>query len=164
MMIKNQKELEKEVKLDFFKFDEIKCKCCNVFPSTYQSRQFLLKLDTFRKFLKFPLLLTNCFRCREHNAQIGGAKDSAHLYGVGADCYSNKISFLTILEQAERFNGFSGIGVYLDQRFLHLDCKKRNFKYWLVVNGQSQYFKTFDELVKAITFELIEKNMTGEKL
>lgn len=35
-----------------------------------------------------PIRVTSGFRCKELNSKIGGAKDSAHLYGCAADIQS----------------------------------------------------------------------------
>jgi hypothetical protein len=43
------------------------------------------KADKARGFAGFPFILNSGFRTKEKNDQIGGAKDSAHLYGFAMD-------------------------------------------------------------------------------
>ena len=42
-------------------------------------------LDTLRGKCGFPFVITSGFRSPEHNAEIGGVKDSSHLKGIAAD-------------------------------------------------------------------------------
>jgi len=43
------------------------------------------RLDALRSICVFPLTVTSGLRCPEHNAEVGGAPDSAHLTGQAAD-------------------------------------------------------------------------------
>lgn len=43
------------------------------------------KLDRAREFFGFPMVLTCGYRTPEHNAEIGGVPDSAHVKGMAAD-------------------------------------------------------------------------------
>lgn len=46
---------------------------------------FVRKLDNLREIMKIPLVVTSGYRSPDHNATVGGAEDSAHLYGWAAD-------------------------------------------------------------------------------
>lgn len=47
--------------------------------------QLLLALNQFRTIYDIPMFVTSGYRTLEHNAAIGGSKNSAHLYCMAAD-------------------------------------------------------------------------------
>lgn len=80
---------------------------------------FVQTLDTLRKQLGFPLVITSGYRTYAHNLEVGGVSSSAHTDGWAAD--------LAITSSSQRFRIIStalslsitriGVGA----RFLHLD-------------------------------------------
>lgn len=75
-------------------------------------------LDMLRRDSGAPVVLTNGFRTVRHNAKVGGAKRSKHLYGMAADVVSRAWSPEEVAGWAE-VKGFGGIGRY--NTFTHLD-------------------------------------------
>jgi uncharacterized protein YcbK (DUF882 family) len=72
-----------------------------------------------------PFKINSGFRCKTHNAAIGGAKDSFHMKGMAADCCSlkgyNGKAMSVYADQILPFaNG--GIGIYF--QFCHCDVRK----------------------------------------
>lgn len=75
-------------------------------------------LDDLRRDTGSPVVLTNSYRTFSHNAKVGGAKRSKHLYGLAADVVSLVWTPEEVAEWAEG-KGFGGIGRY--NTFTHLD-------------------------------------------
>lgn len=71
----------------------------------YVDRQLLLALEILRNKLGMPIHVIDAYRDPAHNASVGGASDSMHLYGLAADipqiCGWRVVSALDV---------FSGIG------------------------------------------------------
>jgi uncharacterized protein YcbK (DUF882 family) len=70
--------------------------------------------------------LTNAYRCKEHNADVGGATNSQHIKGKAADIKSNTLSpseiasIIDDLMKSEKFK-LGGIGIY--NTFTHVDIR-----------------------------------------
>jgi len=82
------------------------------------------KLASLRSALGIPLPLTSAWRSESRNRQVGGAKNSAHLYGRAVDLRVHGDTAFQVVSMAARF-GFTGIGVHqrgiIRGRFIHLD-------------------------------------------
>jgi hypothetical protein len=60
-----------------FKKSEVDCNCqCGGMPSI----AFMDKVETLRVMCNFPFNVGSCARCATHNANIGGAKKSDHIF------------------------------------------------------------------------------------
>ena len=72
------------------------------------------------------LNLTNAYRCKEHNADVGGATNSQHLKGKAADVKSKEYDVLEVskiiegLIKSEKIEQ-GGIGIY--NTFTHYDIR-----------------------------------------
>jgi uncharacterized protein YcbK (DUF882 family) len=82
------------------------------------------KLIQLRGEINQPLPLTSAWRSESRNRQVGGAKNSAHLYGRAVDLRIHGDTAFRVVSMAARF-GFTGIGVHqrgiIRGRFIHLD-------------------------------------------
>ena len=117
---------------EHFKREEFACNgvgCCG--HSAPISLQLLENLELLRKAVSEELgkdtpLEINCgFRCKVHNAKIGGAPDSKHCEGIGADVATPKgLTDKRFSEIAEKVTAFrdGGIGLYLGR--IHVDIRK----------------------------------------
>ena len=80
---------------------------------------FLQKLDKAREIYGKSMRVNSGYRTKEHNAKIGGVKNSSHLRGLAADisCKSSgdRFEMLNAFMQA----GFKRIGVA--SSFIHVD-------------------------------------------
>ena len=72
------------------------------------------------------------YRCPKHNAAVGGAKGSKHLYGMAADFSIKGVAPAEIAKYAESI-GILGIGLYetaKDGFFVHIDTRtEKSFWY-----------------------------------
>lgn len=98
------------MKYQFFKEEEVKGLMIN----------FVMLLDHARGIAGIPFVINSGFRTKQHNKEVGGVQDSAHLKGLGAD--------IRVLNSVDRFKmnealrqvGFNRIGHYANH--IHVDC------------------------------------------
>lgn len=77
-----------------------------------------------------PLIINSGFRTATHNAKVGGASNSQHLYGTAADVYIPGVSVLDLYNYFCSIAGETcGIGIY--DNFVHFDVRpvKARFDY-----------------------------------
>ena len=88
------------------------------------------KLQPLRDLVGFSLPISSGVRCGTHNAAVGGAPASRHLYGDAVDITWTQMSGAQKLQllQAARSLGFSGFG--LSPLFLHLDTREGPVVTW----------------------------------
>lgn len=67
-----------------FKINEFTCRCCGV-GEFIISGKLLTALQSIRNDFKNPMIINCGYRCPKHNAEVGGAPQSAHLSGEAAD-------------------------------------------------------------------------------
>lgn len=113
---------------EHFMYSDFICPCCDavrVLPGFYRHVSLLEQL---RKEAGFPFVVTSGYRCKSHNASVGGGARSWHLLFATdiqpEDRSPDKLSELYILSQEL---GFGGIGRY--ETFLHLDLRPEPFQW-----------------------------------
>lgn len=90
--------------------------------------EFVDRLDVVRSRICVPLRLLSAYRTPYHNAFVGGAPLSRHLYADAGDISTRGIDRAT-LERIAREEGFTGFGYY--RTFLHVDLgRKRHWGRW----------------------------------
>ena len=109
-----------------FSRKEFACKgtnCCG--HSAPISPLLIDALEKLRAIVGKPLVINSGFRCKTHNAKIGGAVDSRHTFGDAADVKTpselTDEQFAKLAEQVEAFRT-GGIGIYSGR--VHLDVRK----------------------------------------
>ena len=78
------------------------------------------RLQRLRNRLGVPLIVVSAYRSPEHNARVGGARNSQHMQGIAFDismANHNPSAF----EAAARAEGFTGFGFYPRSGFMHID-------------------------------------------
>ncbi|MEV7322602.1 D-Ala-D-Ala carboxypeptidase family metallohydrolase [Streptomyces sp. NPDC093970] len=97
-------------------------------------RRCMYKLEALRKKLgDKPITVNSGFRSIAHNADIGGASDSMHLYGTAADLDVPGVATKTVYQKAETC-GFSGLETYtVDHQ--HVDSRADLGRAWWWENG-----------------------------
>ena len=110
-----------------FNLSEFECKCGCVMPEFVKKNVIELadNLQVLRDVVG-RLDLTNAYRCKEHNADVGGAVNSQHVKGKAADIKSSTIepwdmaTTVDDLMKSEKFK-LGGIGIY--NTFTHVDTR-----------------------------------------
>lgn len=106
---------------EFFSLDELKCKATG---ECSMDKAFMEKLVQLRKQYGKPISLSSAYRSKEHNAAIGGAPQSPHIYGKAVDIRVYGTDAYKIVQIALQL-GFTGIGVSQKgdpaKRFIHID-------------------------------------------
>lgn len=69
-----------------------------------------------------PIIITSWYRSPEHNARVGGAKNSRHISGDAVDFYCNHISIKAIYKALDEWHGNQG-GLGLYNSHIHLDIR-----------------------------------------
>jgi hypothetical protein len=104
-----------------FSFTEFRCQCGGTLPGCEVIRvlrQEIRALEVYREAFG-PVRINSGYRCPRHNARIGGARNSQHLYGAAVDVDPTRT-----LEQVKRLRVFSGIGVVKKTgKVLHVDVR-----------------------------------------
>lgn len=98
------------------------------------ARRTMYKLEALRKKLgDRPITVNSGFRSIRHNAEIGGATDSMHLYGTAADLDVPGVTNRTVYQKAETC-GFSGLETYtVDHQ--HVDSRADLGRAWWWEDG-----------------------------
>jgi len=108
---------------NYFSDEELEChgKLCNCeFPGMHPDVMDMA--NDLREHFGLPVIVTSAFRCPEHNASVGGAKDSFHTKAMAMDV---KISGVTPTDIYDYLNNKYprkyGLGLY--RTFVHFDCR-----------------------------------------
>lgn len=97
-------------------------------------RRAMYKLEALRKKLgNVPITVNSGFRSIAHNADVGGASDSMHLYGTAADLDVPGVSNQTVYRKAETC-GFSGLETYTADH-QHVDSRADLGRAWWWQDG-----------------------------
>ncbi len=97
-------------------------------------RRCMYKLEALRlKLGNRPITVNSGFRSIQHNADIGGASDSMHLYGTAGDLHVSGVANRTVYQKAETC-GFSGLETY-NTDHQHVDSRADLGRSWWWENG-----------------------------
>ena len=110
-----------------FSLEEFECKCGCKMPEFVKKNVIELaeNLQVLRDTVG-RLDLTNAYRCKDHNADVGGSVNSQHLKGKAADIKSSAIApsdmaaIVDDLMKSEKFK-LGGVGIY--NTFTHVDIR-----------------------------------------
>lgn len=114
-------------------FDAIEFRCpCNglACDGGKMDAVFMTTLQNIRDICGFPFHINSGFRCKAHNAAIGGEPDSQHLLGRAADlAVTDSALRFVIMQTALRTPAIRGIGIA--KTYLHLDDRSGNMAMWV---------------------------------
>ncbi len=105
---------------EHFNLREFQCKHCG---QVKISSKLVSKLEVLRRKLGVPFVITSGYRCPTHNANVGGAKNSYHVQGLAADVACPKGFTVEQFAQICQDHGFTGVGAYTSQNFVHVDVR-----------------------------------------
>lgn len=102
-----------------FNRSEFACKCGCGFKAV--DRELLDVLESVRTSFNAPVTLDCACRCPSHNAEVGGATHSQHIYGLAADVKVSGVSPDDVAKYLEKNFPNGGIGRY--NTFTHVDVR-----------------------------------------
>ena len=109
---------------------EFACKCgkCGGYP-VEPAESLIRVLDDIREAVGLPMYVTSGIRCKQHNANVGGASSSRHMNGDAADimCPDKTPSELYTIACAKMGNS-GGIGLY--SWGIHVDTRPGMMARW----------------------------------
>ena len=115
-----------------FKYSEIMCPCgCGKIRPIDPQLSFLLQ--SLREKIKQPIYISKGggLRCRKYNRGIGGYIRSPHIEGRAVDISVRGYNIIDLARVAKSV-GFSRIGLYPSNHFIHVDVlKPRPIASWL---------------------------------
>lgn len=105
---------------DHFDSSEFACHCgCG---SCEADSELLKVLEELRTHFGRPVIITSGYRCETHNANVGGAKKSQHLFGKAADVRVPGISADKVHAYLiQKYPNQYGIGKY--ENWTHIDVR-----------------------------------------
>ena len=115
-----------------FKSTEFDCHGSGCCSSTLVDENLVKYLQKIRSHFGKPVNVNSGYRCKTHNASVGGASKSNHMDGEAADICIDGVTPLEIAQYAEHI-GMLGIGVY--SWGTHVDT--RTSKYFWYDGGES---------------------------
>ncbi|MFW0776316.1 MAG: YcbK family protein [Rickettsiales bacterium] len=110
-----------------FSRHEFKCNCgkCDCDTIDYE---ILECLEAIRQHFDRVVIVTSAHRCPEHNKNVGGAKNSQHLYGRAVDIVVDSIHPNNVYTFVKSKFPDISTGVY--PGFIHLDSRTDGPKRW----------------------------------
>ena len=111
--------------IKYFTENEFRCPCggkCNI------DMEFVSMLDEAREIAGIPFHINSGCRCKEHNTEVGGRENSAHIFtkylkttaaDIKCKTYRRRFIIVRALQEA----GFTHIGIASD--FIHVDSDQR---------------------------------------
>lgn len=109
--------MNKYINLTHFKLSEFDCKCgCGL---NNMDLKILLMIDVARTIAKVPFIVNSGSRCKKHNEDIGGLKNSTHLKGLAVDIKCDNDVIRHKIIGALLIAGFKRILIY--KNFIHID-------------------------------------------
>lgn len=78
-------------------------------------------LETIREHFNAPVSISSAYRCNVHNASVGGAAKSQHVFGRAADISVYGVSPHEVADFAQTLEGVGGVGRY--PAFTHVDTR-----------------------------------------
>jgi len=119
------------------------------------------KLQQLRDIIDKPIIITSGYRCLAYNEHIGGAVNSPHLTGEGADLQVKGTTPITLAIIADRIDH---IRLGINPSHLHIDVRPPNpSKYWIFKNGKYIYSGKEKNLSKFLKKNLVTLTSTWGK-
>jgi hypothetical protein len=109
-----------------FTYAEFACNHCGKLPDGGMDMALIDALEAIRAHYGAPITINSGYRCPTHNANVGGATNSQHLYGTAADIVVAGISPAKVYADLDPvWQG--GLGKY--STFTHCDVREGNARW-----------------------------------
>lgn len=105
------------------------------------STKIVNSLEKIRKHYKKPVYITSGYRTASYNKKVGGVYNSYHTKGRAVDFYIPSVDVKKIAKTAESLKLY-GIGCYTKDKFVHIDSRKKAYKYFWYNQGYGE-IKTY---------------------
>ena len=103
-----------------FKESEFMCKGTKTLPEKGIDPKLLELLESVRTHFGAPIKINSGYRSPEHNAKVGGAKNSYHVKGMAADIVVRGVPAKEVYSYLAGSH-YGGVGRY--SRFTHVDVR-----------------------------------------
>lgn len=107
---------------EHFSAREFACKCGGKYRDCRRiliQRRQLQALEKYRARVGGPVVIVSGYRCPQHNAAVGGAKGSQHMYGTASDVHAT-----LSVAQVRSLAAFTGIGYGASSgKVIHIDTR-----------------------------------------
>ena len=137
-----------------FRFSEFACPCCG--KDRGVDSRFIYLLQNLREKIGKPIYITKGggLRCRKYNQKIGGYRNSPHLRGMAGDIHAKNMSLIQLAKESKSI-GFSRIGIYPHNYFIHIDTysARPNASWIRDIQGRYIYFRKLEEAIEFISKE-----------
>ena len=134
-----------------FKYIEIACPHCGKDRPIDPKLTYLLQ--ALRDKIAKPIYISEGggIRCPVYNRKIGGYIDSPHLYGKAVDISVRGMDIIALAKIAKEI-GFSRIGLYPFENFIHIDVVEPypSVSWVRKKDGKYKYFLTLEKAIKFI--------------
>ena len=132
---------------EHFLRSEFQCKCGCGYDTA--DSELVLMLESIRAHFGQPITITSACRCPSHNERVGGSANSQHLYGRAADIVIRDHTVEQMYKLADSVNlfRFGGIGVYPDDRFIHVDVRTHRAR-WARMGGTYRPFEDWERTIR----------------
>lgn len=109
-----------------FKRSEFACPCCG---ENKTKDELIIALQELRDYLGYPIIITSGYRCKKHNAKVGGVSNSQHMQGIAADIVVDGLTTSELSRAANEIKAFrnGGIGTY--STWVHVDIRKKRARW-----------------------------------
>ncbi len=111
----------------WFEQYEMECRCRCGYAAV--KPELMERLNELRIKVGKPVNVTSACRCEQHNKNVGGVKNSYHMQGMAADIYVSDMELEDLAKAAESV-GFNGIGIYIRQKFVHVDIRDKKQRWY----------------------------------
>lgn len=128
-----------------FRSEEFECKCCG---KCEMDQRLIDVLQLIRDILNKPIYINSGYRCDKHNKEVGGSSNSQHTKGKAADIRIKDMSVKQMYEMVKCFPTITGIGIYPEQHFVHVDVRDKPST-WVYIKSKRKYI-TVDEFEKLL--------------
>lgn len=112
-------------RVEYFQPKEFICPCCK---QGNPAAALVYSLDELRRAWSLPIRVNSGWRCKRHNAEVGGVENSRHLLGLAADIAPTDDTLIGPFQNlvSNLFGRREGWELKLYPRFIHIAVPRGN--------------------------------------